>query len=32
MGRIDAKTEVLTVSLHNLAGEALWRMALPPEH
>ncbi|MFI5006932.1 MAG: alkaline phosphatase D family protein [Solirubrobacterales bacterium] len=30
-GRIDAKTEVLTVSLHNLTGDALWSVALPPE-
>jgi alkaline phosphatase D len=30
-GRIDSKTEVLTVSLHNLAGDALWRVALEPE-
>jgi alkaline phosphatase D len=30
-GRIDAKTEVLTVSLHNLTGDALWSVALPPD-
>jgi len=31
MGRIDAKTEVLTVSLHNLAGEPVFRVNLEPE-
>ena len=31
MGRIDAKTEVLTVSLHILAGEPVFRVNLEPE-
>ena len=31
LGRIDGETEVLTVSLHDLAGNTLFRVDLPPE-
>lgn len=31
LGKIDGRTEVLTVSFHNLAGEAIYRVALEPE-
>ena len=31
LGRIDAKTRVLTVSLHDIEGRTLYDVALPPE-